>query len=515
VKKMAKIEQKRIFPDLEEMARGFPEIGPHFVEAYRYKDEDGKTIMVVVRYEPPGEKKTFRQALPNGNGWSWGCDLSILPIFNRPFLKKHDTVFVCEGEKDCIALYKLGFAGTTAPMGADALNVEVERDGKPGNADWSPLAGKTIYLWGDFDDKGERHIQRVERILGRLIPRPRLLRIFKSDCEGAKDAADFIKLKGEEADLAILNLMQRSTEINHSEPLDQLYKDIISGKNTSVNWPFPIMSKLSQSLKAGSISIIVGGPGAGKSFLLLQSCLFWIDQGIRMAVLELEENLAFHVQRAFAVSCGSNEVLSEEFAIMNQKDIFQLLSMHRQKLNELSASITIASAQGMDFDKAAQWVESQAKAGVRIIVVDPVSLLDELDEKIWQVTKRFMVRCKLAAVNYNCSVVFATHNSNQPGQKVTLETLCGGRAYSRLSSAVFYIESFDDDESEDGTEVVTEDGVKRSFKINKQLTIFKARQGTGSMTKIGFHYEYLTTRHEEKGVIKKNEKKKSWNGDRK
>jgi replicative DNA helicase len=510
--KMAKIESLRVFPDLDEMLRN----RPHFVESYRYKDEEGKTIMIVARYEPPGEKKTFLQAQPNGSGWSWGKpNIPVLPIFNRPFLKKNDTAFVCEGEKDCVALFKLNLAGTTAPMGADAITVEVERDGKPGNCDWSPLAGKTVYLWGDFDDKGERHIQRIERILGRLIPRPRLLRIVKSDCEGAKDAADFIKLKGADADIAILTLMQRATEINHSAPLDELFRSIISGKNTSVNWPFPMLSKLSQSLKSGSVTILVGGPGAGKSFMLLQSCLFWIGQGVKIAILELEENLAFHIQRAFAVLCGSNDVLSEEYVVLNQKDIFQLLSKHRETLNELSVSMTIAPASGMDFDKVANWIELQAKAGARIIAVDPVSLIDEGDEKVWKACKRFMVRCKSAAINYNCSVVFATHNSNQPGQKPSLDTLCGGRAYGRLSSAVLYLEKFSDEDSEDGTEVITEQGDSRRYEINKQLTIFKARQGTGSDVKLGYYYEFLTTKHEERGIIKQKTPGSKWEGKKK
>ncbi len=39
-------------------------------------------------------------------------------------------------------------------------------------SDWSPLAGKTVYIVPDFDEAGEKHGDNVARILAGLEPKP-------------------------------------------------------------------------------------------------------------------------------------------------------------------------------------------------------------------------------------------------------------------------------------------------------------------------------------------------------
>jgi DNA primase len=154
-------------------------------------------------------------------------------------------VIVCEGEKDCKYLYKIGFCGTTSPMGADSAKTAIEDDGKPGHADWSPLADdkKTVILWGDFDEPGRRHIERVKRILMRLDPRPTIKMVRKEDVGNCKDAADFIANYTEDALQQVLLVIGNAEEVLTSKPLLERFEDIYSGKYVAESWPFPILSE--------------------------------------------------------------------------------------------------------------------------------------------------------------------------------------------------------------------------------------------------------------------------------
>lgn len=89
---------------------------------YDYADEDGKLLLQVGRWNGP--PKEFRQRMPDGNG-GWLFTLKELKRrvpFKLPQLissiKRGETIYVCEGEKDCLSLYKLGLMATTNPQGA-------------------------------------------------------------------------------------------------------------------------------------------------------------------------------------------------------------------------------------------------------------------------------------------------------------------------------------------------------------------------------------------------------------
>jgi len=90
---------------------------PLVVAEYDYKDETGKTLYQTVRYDP----KEFKQRQPDPNGgWIWNLKGVRHVLFRLPELTKRvgETVFVCEGEKDVLALEAIGFLATCNPMGA-------------------------------------------------------------------------------------------------------------------------------------------------------------------------------------------------------------------------------------------------------------------------------------------------------------------------------------------------------------------------------------------------------------
>ena len=187
----------------EKRARGV------FVCAYPYTDEQGKVLFEVCRYQRPDGSKTFnlRQPDPNNpNGYKWTKDGARLVLYRLPAvlkaIKESRPVFVCEGEKDCDTMAKMGYAATTNPMGAGKWHV----------ADYaSSLAGADLYIIPDNDDVGRDHAQRVARS---AVSAARSIHIIDltvgcSQLPPKGDTTDFFHLLGEEAGRATLEkLMQ-------------------------------------------------------------------------------------------------------------------------------------------------------------------------------------------------------------------------------------------------------------------------------------------------------------------
>ena len=102
-------------------ANSYTKDNKKILATYDYKDENGALVYQAVRYTP----KDFRQRRPDGNG-SWIYDLknTTLYPYNLPALIANrtdkQTVFICEGEKDCDNLIKQGLIASCNPMGAGA-----------------------------------------------------------------------------------------------------------------------------------------------------------------------------------------------------------------------------------------------------------------------------------------------------------------------------------------------------------------------------------------------------------
>jgi hypothetical protein len=93
----------------------------HPVAWWDYHDANGATIARVVRFEPPGADKTFRQCRPDGDGWKWATKGMEIPLYRLPDLLQASPgsdVYISEGEKHADLLRTWGLVATTNPGGA-------------------------------------------------------------------------------------------------------------------------------------------------------------------------------------------------------------------------------------------------------------------------------------------------------------------------------------------------------------------------------------------------------------
>jgi putative DNA primase/helicase len=121
----------------------------------------------VWRYSPtflvtrfPGKK--IRPLWWDGSAWQWKAPPAPRPLLNLDALhaRPQAAVLIVEGEKAADAAARLfpKMVATTWPSGCKAT----------GKADWSPLAGRSCYLWPDADAVGREAMAKVAAILHQL-----------------------------------------------------------------------------------------------------------------------------------------------------------------------------------------------------------------------------------------------------------------------------------------------------------------------------------------------------------
>ena len=141
------------FATIQDLISSYRQKMPQMVveEINPYTNPDtGDIDLYVVRYKPtPDAKKQFLQATPVPGGWSpkgYPGDKKI-PLFNRIRLAGDDRVLLVEGEKNVRAVTERGIENLVA--GSSCGGSKAAR-----RADWSPLAGKNVYIRAYKDDVG-------------------------------------------------------------------------------------------------------------------------------------------------------------------------------------------------------------------------------------------------------------------------------------------------------------------------------------------------------------------------
>ena len=148
---------------------------------FEYVDEHGNVLFVVQRLTG----KRFRQARPNKDGgWIYNLDGVRRPVFRLPRILQHleenrrEPIFVVEGEKDALAIEKVGGTATCNPGGAEGGSTSTPRAS-------GALVASSIVV--DRDEPGERHARQVRDSLAAVGVVAKTVRAVEG-----KDAADHL-----------------------------------------------------------------------------------------------------------------------------------------------------------------------------------------------------------------------------------------------------------------------------------------------------------------------------------
>jgi hypothetical protein len=448
------------------------------------KDAD----LVVLRYRKDG-KKQFWQVSRNHAGWVLQRPEGLLPLYNRTQLADARSVLVVEGEKCVHALRSCNHVGTTSPMGA----------GKAKYADWSPLAGKTVYLWPDNDPGGLDHMRDVAALCDRLNPPACVYWIEPAGLNLPEkgDVADFIEGKTPElARAAVAAVLDTATALGAARELEEMMEATIDGRRAAVSWPWESVTSMTKALLPGTVTLFCGAPGTSKSFAIMQVLRHWYALGVPAVVFELEEDRAYHLNRLLAQECGNAGLVDPDWVREHGAEVRAELQKHRALLNAIGRMIYAAPQEQIDYRKVVEWTQARANEGFRLIVIDPVTAVSP-QRDVWVADSEFMFRIKTIAREKGCSIVLVTHPRKGVKKSCGMDDLAGGAAFQRFSQTLLWLEAFKDPKP------FVMRGVCGRFtgKCNRVLHLMKCRNGRGTNGMIGMMWRGNDLCLAEQGVV--------------
>lgn len=277
------------------------------VAEYVYRSATGDPVYKVLRYEP----KTFKQQKWTGREWAWGMDGVQRVLYNLPdILAAGDRpVVICEGEKDCELLGKMGFIATTNVGGA----------GKWMEGYSDALKGRSVVCCGDNDEPGKKHIAAIiEALDGKctalrhvVVPAP------------AKDISEYLLQFGnletkktafeELCGKAPVMIAGGTVPILSMAEMEQRYKEqlaqSLNGAYSFKSW-LPSLGHRIRPSMPGDVICFVAGTMTGKTALLQN--MMWRAAPLPSLLFEMELADAVTFERFIAGTMGMTQSEVEE-----------------------------------------------------------------------------------------------------------------------------------------------------------------------------------------------------------
>lgn len=147
-------------------------------DRYPYHDENGGVRFEVLRYK----NKQFRQRQPDGDGgWIWNLNGVETVLYRlQELISGKGVLYICEGEKDVIALCKLRLRATTAPMGAGKWKTEYNKY----------LAGEDVVILPDNDSVGKNSAYQIASSLYGTVKTVKIVNL--PGLEEHQDVSDYL-----------------------------------------------------------------------------------------------------------------------------------------------------------------------------------------------------------------------------------------------------------------------------------------------------------------------------------
>lgn len=230
------------------------------VATHDYTDEAGTLLYQVCRMEP----KDFRQRRPDGHGgWIWKLDKVRRVLFGLPALHGQKVVYVAEGEKDVLALRALHLPATTNAGGAGKWLADYTTQLKA-------LGVESVVVLPDNDLAGRSHAATVAKSCTAAGLNVKVVELRDLPTKG--DVSDWLAAGHSRDELAALvkgtPLYVLPAAVNNSESTAVEGKHGVVVRLADVT-AVPITWLWPSRIARGKLTLIVGDPGLGKSWVTL------------------------------------------------------------------------------------------------------------------------------------------------------------------------------------------------------------------------------------------------------
>jgi len=407
---------------------------PQITKTYDYRDESGKILFQTVRYDP----KDFKQRRPAGKGWINNLNGVRLVPFKLPELlrRNSDMVFVCEGEKDVLALEKWGLLATCNPLGA----------GKWRDSYSVLLSGRSCVILPDNDDAGRSHAISVAASLLNNDAQVRIVQLPNLPVKG--DFSDWQQRGGSQAELLRLaethspvddvsfnalasdwgGRSEKSTE-QSPQPGAIATRCIAEITAKPVHWLWP------QRIARGKLSIIAGDPGLGKSQITASLAATVSTGGLWPASNVSSE-------------CGGVLFLSaEDDPADTLRPRLEAARADLQRIHIVEGVTAGYTGEGKRRDRSfslAADIEALRRCliedrSIALVVIDPITAyLGEVDSHKNAEVRALLAPLSQLAGECNVAVVAVSHLSKAQGQKALMR-VTGSLAFVAAARSAYLV----------------------------------------------------------------------------
>jgi len=281
------------------------------------------------------------------------------------------------------------------------------------------------------------------------------------------------------------------------DEMDEYIEGVISGQLRTIEWPWIILGDGTQALQPGTLTIISGGPGAAKSLFTMQAIRWWLENGESISYYGMEGVRSRYMMRCLAQLACNSELIKNKYVKAHGNEIKQLREKYELELSAFSKCLTVMRDMKADYlDQISAWVRGRAKGGVRLIIVDPITLALR-SGKAWEADQRFVREINNIAQDYLCNVIIVTH-PEKGVEDPSLQNLAGGASYSRFSDNVFTIKMHEEKKSTIAASVG-----RCEVQHNQTITVAKARDGSIVGKRLAYLFDSQSLTTEELGIITK------------
>jgi hypothetical protein len=266
--------------------------------------------------------------------------------------------------------------------------------------------------------------------------------------------------------------------------LKDYLRKIVNREIVNVPWSFPVMTRLTQALLPGSVTCIVGDPGVGKTFFILDEMRFWYGNDIPYAVFFIEKDRKFHTLRLLAQLEGNSQFVDFDWVASHGADVMNAMDRHAPMIDELGRDIYSEPEDRVTLQSLNGWILQMASAGKRIIVVDPITAVASPKDR-WTEDEQFIIQAQKILTQHGASLVLTTHaKKGRRPSAPTLDDVALGAAYSRFCDTSMWLVN---EKKPRAVKYQSPCGPLEN-KFTKFMQLHKTRNGRGGGQEIAFRF---------------------------
>ncbi|MBM4078136.1 MAG: hypothetical protein FJ278_00430 [Planctomycetes bacterium] len=282
------------------------------------------------------------------------------------------------------------------------------------------------------------------------------------------------------------------------------------GERRTIELPWPRLSSLSQALRPGTLFVLAGPAGVGKSFKVLNIAKGVHDAGIPWSYLPLEDRKVDLEFRFLALLARDYRMIDEDASGAEARRT--ALETHAAALADIAQHLSENPRIGqkdrngktvvppVPYQAVLDYVAEALKTA-RVVFIDPISQIDFDGPETWQAEADFIRRSLALVSDSGGTLCLVAHTVKRTGRDasapLTMEDIQGSAQIGRLCHCALILDAHDVKTSA----VYREHGTFADVEHNRTVLIAKARNAPGGRQRIAFLQRADSPTFEELGVI--------------